>query len=98
VPFDSSWWRAHGEAELNQLLYWRWDPLGVSDMFPDTIDEYTGYAAPIARLAAAGVGVEAIAAQLREFETNDMGHASGREEARAAVAQAIVAWYAASIG
>jgi hypothetical protein len=29
---------------LRELLYWRWDPIGVNDEFPTTHDEYDRYA------------------------------------------------------
>lgn len=38
------WWTATGRDELRQLLYWRWDPIGVNDHFPNTHGEYDHYA------------------------------------------------------
>jgi hypothetical protein len=38
------WWRRSGQSQLRQLLYWRWDPIGVNDAFPSNHDEYDGYA------------------------------------------------------
>lgn len=38
------WWTENGEHELRQLLYWKWDPLGVNYAFPNTADEYDQYA------------------------------------------------------
>ena len=41
------WWAETGERELRQLLYWKWDPIGVNDSFPWAVDEYDGYAPQI---------------------------------------------------
>src|SRR3954468_15284766 len=38
------WGNEAGFAELRQLLFWRWDPIGVGDAFPVTADEYDLYA------------------------------------------------------
>jgi hypothetical protein len=38
------WWNETGEHELRQVLYWKWDPLGVNYAFPNTADEYDHYA------------------------------------------------------
>lgn len=55
-------------AELEQLLYWRWDPIGVSDSFPCATDEYGDYARDLTRLVRLGAGREAIAEYLRFVE------------------------------
>jgi len=50
-PLDADefarWWKETGEHELRQILFWKWDPIGVSDIFPNTADDYDGYAPPI---------------------------------------------------
>lgn len=40
----AQWWDETGEYELRQILHWRWDPIGVSSVFPDAADEYDDYA------------------------------------------------------
>jgi hypothetical protein len=39
-----AWWAETGRGQLRQLVYWRWDPIGVSGEFPTTHDEYNIYA------------------------------------------------------
>jgi hypothetical protein len=39
-----AWWMGTGRDQLRQLLYWRWDPIGVNDAFPANHDEYDSYA------------------------------------------------------
>ena len=41
------WWSETGERELRQLLFWKWDPIGVNPFFPRTADEYDGYATQV---------------------------------------------------
>lgn len=42
----AQWWDETGEYELRQILHWRWDPIGVSSVFPYAADEYDDYALP----------------------------------------------------
>jgi hypothetical protein len=97
----AAWWKARGEAELEQLLFWRWDPLGVSDMFPNATGEYSAYAWPLAKLAIDGADAEVIADAMAALERGPMGlgPAPGRgERHRREVAAAILAWHAESAG
>ena len=66
------WWREAGEHELRQLLLWRWDPIGVADYFPNTADEYDGYAAQVVQALRKGGGGGAIAAHLGNVERQSM--------------------------
>lgn len=66
------WWRETGEHELRQLLLWRWDPIGVVDYFPNTADEYDGYASQLVEVLRGGGDSEAIAAHLRDVERQTM--------------------------
>jgi hypothetical protein len=97
----AAWWEARGEAELDQLLFWRWDPIGVNDSFPNTIGEYTSYAGSLARLAIDGAGADTIAEALHVIERDQMGLASRDPERaaqhRRAIATAILDWCEASI-
>jgi len=36
----AQWWDETGECELRQILHWRWDPIGVANVFPYAADEY----------------------------------------------------------
>ena len=95
----SRWWKEAGGWQLRQLLFWRWDPIGVSFAFPSTHDEYDGYAGPVARRLNEGAGVEEIAAFLQEAEEETMGLTSGpgADRRRRNTAELIVDWYRRSI-
>lgn len=67
------WWTETGEHELRQVLYWRRDPLGVSDAFPNTADEYDRYAPQIVSALRAGAAEDDIAKILRTIEREQMG-------------------------
>jgi hypothetical protein len=62
------WWRETGEHELWQLLLWRWDPIGVADYFPNTADEYDGYAPQLVQVLRNGGDADAVATHLRDVE------------------------------
>jgi hypothetical protein len=66
------WWRETGEHELRQLLLWRWDPIGVADYFPNTADEYDGYAPQLVQALRKGADADATAAHLRDVERQSM--------------------------
>jgi hypothetical protein len=67
------WWREAGEHELRQLLLWRWDPISVADDFPNTADEYDGYAPQLVQALRHGGDADAIAAHLSDVERQSMG-------------------------
>ena len=80
------WWRATGEHELRQLLFWVWDPIGLKDAFPATASEYDRYALEIATALASGMSTEVLAALLATIEYTRMGVSSGRANAFASPA------------
>jgi hypothetical protein len=84
------WWRATGEHELRQLLFWVWDPICLKDAFPATADQYDRYALEIATALASGMSTEALAALLQTIEQARMGVSSGRANA---VASRLAVWY-----
>ncbi|MGH2990908.1 MAG: putative bifunctional diguanylate cyclase/phosphodiesterase [Solirubrobacterales bacterium] len=93
------WWKQAGGWQLRQLLFWRWDPIGVADAFPATYDEYDGFARPLVRRLHDGVGKREVVAYLRSVERDQMGFPPSDERDRAldAVAELIVDWYPESI-
>lgn len=88
------WWQERGAAELRELLYRDWDPIGLKRIAEGSEDEYEAYAGQLARRLRAGASAEDIAARLQGFET-DMGLEAG--EPPIAAARAIVGWYRASL-
>ncbi len=54
--------------ELEQILYWRWDPIGVNDAFPAATDEYGDYALELIHLLRSGAALETVADYLRVVE------------------------------
>ena len=93
----AEWWRRTGEQELRQILFWRWDPLGVADCFPDTADEYDGYAPQLVKLLRADATEAEIAAHLAEVEHETMGLSWPRPEALADLAAFLKGWYESSV-
>lgn len=66
------WWRETGAYELQQLLLWRWDPIGVADDFPYTADEYDDYAPQVVQLLRRGGEGKALVDHLRTVEREAM--------------------------
>jgi hypothetical protein len=91
------WWRETGERELCQVLFWRWDPLGVSDYFPNTADEYDRYAPGVVALLRLGVPEDVLAAHLDFLEREPMGLPPRDATNRTEVAELLGAWFANSI-
>jgi hypothetical protein len=91
------WWGETGEGELRQVLYWRWDPLGVSGYFPNTADEYDDYAPGIVALLRLGVGDEVLADHLAFLERQPMGLPSPDGGRRGEVAALLCAWFHSSL-
>ncbi|HEX2703323.1 MAG TPA: hypothetical protein VHM72_07825 [Solirubrobacteraceae bacterium] len=89
----AEWWRKTGERELRQVLYWRWDPIGVSREFPYATDEYDGYAPQIVSALRARATQDEIADALRSIEKDQMGLATASAEHLGAVAAYVVEWY-----
>lgn len=92
------WWRETGEHELRQVLFWRWDPIGVSDYFPNTADEYDGYAPQLVQLLREGGGPEEVAAHLGGLERGPIGFADSSPERLRELGELIHDWYGNSQG
>jgi len=91
------WWKETAERELRQVLYWRWDPLGVSDYFPSTADEYDGYAPGVVALLRLGVDEDALRQHLEFLERDRMALPPRGPERCAATAQLLRSWFADSV-
>ena len=103
LPGDvlEAWWEQTGRAELRQLLHWRWDPIGVEDFFPESVDEYDHYLdglmqrlwsdadAPTRRLDAE--------LYLRKVAEDDMGLTDSDPARHAKVADLAIEWYDRSL-
>lgn len=91
------WIRERGEQELREILFWRWDPIGVSDAFPITRDEYDSYVLMLIGSLREGSKVEQIVSLLLGFEGKEMGGPYSTPEKLEQVAELIVQWYPESI-
>src|SRR3954447_21923588 len=90
------WWRKRGQAELRQILYWCWDPIGVNDAFRLTETEYDGYAGQVFGLVKSGAGPQAVADYLGGVERESIT-LSTTDEQRLAVGRRVVEWYGNSL-
>jgi hypothetical protein len=93
---EARWWRQRGQRELGQILYWRWDPIGVQDELPYSEGEYDDYAPRVLAALQQGASPREIGALLANIEKVDIGMSAG--ESRADAARFIVAWYDRSRG
>jgi hypothetical protein len=98
------WWKEAGGWQLRQLLFWRWDPIGVNDGFPWSYDEYDSYAGPIVTQLENGADAMKIARYLDRIETVNMGLSASSDRSEIGpgsplvdLAQRIVDWYPSSI-
>jgi hypothetical protein len=91
------WWRETGEGELRQVLFWRWDPIGVSDSFPHTADEYDGYGPGVVALLRAGASEDDLADHLGFVERETIGLSTDDHRRRADVAQLLTRWFGNSV-
>ena len=87
------WWRERGGAELRELLYEEWDPIGVKQIADESADEYDAYAGQVVRRLRAGATAEDIADLLAELE-REMG--LDRSEPPLDAARRVIEWYEAS--
>jgi hypothetical protein len=87
-----AWWKHQGSEGVSVILSRDWNPIGV-----DWPDEYSSYAGRVGRMLREGAGAEAIAAELGAARTDSMG-LPAQPEADAAVAAALIAWYATATG
>ena len=89
----ASWWHETGEHELQQVLLWRWDPIGVSDCFPNTADEYDGYAPQIVQALRNGASEEEIAHMLAGIEHDSIGLAVPAATRLRPIAEFLRSWF-----
>lgn len=92
----ANWWEKAGGWQLRQILYWRWDPIGVQGGFPWSRGEYDGFAGQVAKRLREGCGYNELALELGQYE-NDMGLSAGPKDELAKVAKFICEWYPASV-
>ena len=91
------WWRETGERELRQILFWRWDPIGVSYLFPTAADEYDSYGPATVALIRAGASEDDIADHLGFVERETMGLSRDDPDHRLEVAQLLMRWFETSV-
>jgi hypothetical protein len=89
------WWKDAGGWQLRQLLYWKWDPIGVNDGFPWSYDEYDTYAGLVVARLREGADADEIAHYLGAFETERMGLSPTSLPRQ--TAEHLVEWYPRSI-
>jgi hypothetical protein len=87
------WWQERGSAELRDLLYREWDPIGVKDLADGSEDEYDAYVGQLGRRLRAGASDEELAALLEHFR-REMGLEP--RDLPLDTAQTISAWYRGS--
>lgn len=91
------WWRETGEFELQQLLYWRWDPIAISGSFPWTYDEYRSYAEAVVAALRDEASADDVASLLFRIETQTMAmRTSEPTDSAIPAASCIVQWFKAS--
>lgn len=94
-PDDVRWWADTGARELGELLYWRWDPIGVAAEFPASIGEYDAYVPPVRAAldrSAPDGAVDAVAVCLATIEADAMGLDPVDDARVRETARTIVAW------
>jgi hypothetical protein len=84
-----------GFDELRQILFWRWDPIGIQDSFPNTADEYDRYARVLLTRLRDNVTPPEIAAYLVDVEKSRMffGRQQSEDGDLHALGDRIAAWY-----
>ncbi len=92
------WFGEGGDRQLRELLYWRWDPIGVNHAFPNTRDEYDRYAGTLGGLLVRGASpVEIEKALLAAEEAMGLAAKPGAEERRRRTSAQILDWLEDSI-
>jgi hypothetical protein len=91
------WWNEAGFAEVRQLLFWRWDPIGVDDAFPVIADEYDRYARVLLSRLRAGATAGQVAEYLLEVERSSMGQRFSDDARLREVGERVIAWFEESI-
>ena len=87
------WWSETGERELRQLLFWKWDPIGVNPVFPRTANEYDGYAPQVVAALRNGASEMAIIDLFRTFEHDHMGLSAASVDQLQPLASDIAGWF-----
>jgi len=89
------WWKRRGGRELREILYWRWDPIGIAGAaLPYNGDEYDSYAGPIVNLLHTGADDREVARHLEDVEPGGLTVSSDHHRE---TADLITAWYGMSI-
>jgi hypothetical protein len=92
------WFEEAGDRQLRELLYWRWDPLAISDVFPVTRSEYERYADELGGLLAKGSAPADLEAALLDAEERmGLATAPGAEKQRRETLALILKWRSLSI-
>lgn len=90
------WWKQTGRAELRQILFWTWDPIGVNDDFPAAADEYDDLLPRLLAVLRAESEVEEVETLLASW-ARETGIGIDGEAARRKVSAVIAAWRPASL-
>ena len=91
-------WSTVAFVELRQLLFWRWDPIGVEDAFPRTSDEYDEYARVLLARIRRGESAQELARYLRDVETELVGERLSDWTTLEQFASRLIDWYEDSTG
>ena len=87
------WWKETGERELRELLYWKWDPIGVSDSFPQAVDEYDGYAPQIVKALRIGASEDQVVELLKKIERDRMGLTGNASSLLKSTVTSLASWF-----
>ena len=91
------WWNEAGFSELRQVLFWRWDPIGLNDAFPVTADEYDRYARVLLSRLRSGATASVLADYLLDVERSEMGRRFSEDAKLRDLGERLVWWFEASI-
>ncbi len=76
----------------NEILYYVWDPIGVSDLGPAARDEYDSYVPILVKAILTGATQDDIEKILYKIETESMEIRSPAEK-RKITAEHLIGWY-----
>ena len=93
----AKWCQGTGFQELREILYWRWDPIGVNGAFPASADEYDDYASVLLSRLRKGAQAPEVADYLLSVERESMGLRFSDDAKLQALGERILAWYEESI-
>lgn len=91
------WCKPGGFEELRQVLFWRWDPIGVEGAFPNTADEYDGYVRVLLSRLRADATASDVADHLLEVERSWMGQRFSDDAKLRDLGERVIAWFDESI-